>query len=84
MSAALIVEAIDVSAKSRFSSGAYLEDCSPDQLVLDRLEHSFHHCIIVTISLAAHRGDDLVRLPQPLIVMRTRLTAAVGMLINPY
>ncbi len=80
MSAAQIVEAIDVSAKGRFSSGAFLEDCSPDQLVLDRLEHSFHHCIIVTISRTSHRWDDLVRLQQPLIVMRTILTAAVGML----
>ena len=80
MSPTWIVEAVDVSAKSQFGGCAGLEDRSPDQFVLDRLEHRFHHCVIVAISLAAHRRNDAVRLQDPLIVMRTILAAAIGVL----
>jgi hypothetical protein len=40
MSSTWIVEAVDVSAKGQFGGGAGLEDGSPDQLTLDRLERA--------------------------------------------
>jgi len=43
MSPTWIVEAVDISAKGQFRSSSGLEAGSPDQLVLDRLEHCFHH-----------------------------------------
>ena len=80
MPPARIVEAVDVSAKSQFGGGAGLERRSPDQFVLDRLEHRFHHGVIVAIALVAHRRDDAVRFQQPLIIVRTILAAAIRVL----
>lgn len=45
MSPARIVEAVDVSAKGKFGVGACLKDRSPNQLVLDRLEHGLDYRI---------------------------------------
>ena len=80
MSSTWIVEAVDVSAKGRFGSCSGLEAGSPDQLVLDRLEHRFHHGVVVAIALATHRRDDAARIQKPLIILRTILAAAIGML----
>ena len=55
MSPTWIVEAVDVSAKGQFGGCASLEDRSPDQLTLDRLEHRFHHRIMVAIALSENR-----------------------------
>ena len=80
MSPTWIVEAVDVSAKGQLGGGAGLEDRSPDQLTLDRLEHRFHHRIIVEIALSAYRRDDVVRFQEPLIIVRAVLAAAIGVL----
>lgn len=75
-----ILKAVDVSAKGQFGSDAGLEDCSPDQFVFDRLEHGFHHRVIVAIPLSAHRRDEAVCFQKPLIIVRAVLAAAIGVL----
>lgn len=49
------MEAVDISAKGQFRSSKGLQASSPDQLVLDRLEHRFHHRVVVAITPAVHR-----------------------------
>ena len=60
MSSAWIVESVDVSANSFFGSVSCLENRGPDEFCLDGLEDRFDHCVIVAISLAAHRSDEAV------------------------
>jgi hypothetical protein len=64
-------KAVDVSAKGQFGGSSGLEAGSPDQFVLDRLEHRFHHRVVVAIA---------VRLQEPVIIVRAILAATIGML----
>ena len=91
-----IIESVDISAKGQFRGSTGLEAGPPDQLVLDFLEHRFHHRVEapifvkqrrwrraahkVAIALAAHRRDDAVRLQQSLAVVRAILAAAIRVL----
>lgn len=55
-----VVEPINVFANGFDRIIACLENSSPDQLRLDRLEDGFHHRIIVTVSFSAYGWKHFV------------------------
>ena len=67
MSAAGIVEGVDVFEEGDFNVAAGLPIAAPDQFRLKRLEEAFHCGIVITISLPAHRYLEPV-LAQKLLV----------------
>ena len=78
-----IVEAVDVTTNRLPSLRSGLEHGAPDQLRLQGLEERLDHGIVETIACPGHRDPDAV-LPQlGLILDRTILTAAVGMMGQP-
>lgn len=73
------IEAVDVSANGSFGGDAGFEGGSPDQFRLQRLEHGFHHGIVVAVSLSAHGYDETVGGQELLVVVRAILAAAIRM-----
>lgn len=62
---------------------ALLENSSPDQFRLDRLEDGFDHRIIVTISFAAHGWKHAVSFEDFAILITGIMTSPVGELDKP-
>jgi hypothetical protein len=64
--------------------GAGLDDRSPDQLTLDRLEHRFHHRVIVAIALSENRygteGRSGIEPGDQASLMSERASRAFGLL----
>ena len=54
MSAAWIIEAVDLPEYSTFCLTACVPKVAPNQLCLDGFEERLNHRIVVTIALAAH------------------------------
>jgi len=80
VTAAGIVEAIDVTSQRDDGLRSRLERGAPDQLVLQRLEERLDHRIVKAVALARHRDHDAMSSYLRLILVRTVLTAAVGMM----
>jgi len=79
MSAARVVEAVDVFKDRHLDVPAGLPRPTPDQLRLNGLEEGFHCGVIIAISLAAHRYLEPMLAQDFLVVVRTVLAAPVGM-----
>ena len=62
MSAHGSIEAVHILANAFDRLISRLEYSAPDQLSLVGCTSCFQHCIIVAVSLAAHGGNDVVRL----------------------
>ena len=90
MSAARVIETVDVFKDGDFNIPAGLPCVPPDQFGLalhdsrmrafdesDGFEEGFHGRIIIAISLAAHGYFEAILAQDFLIVMRTILTAAI-------
>ncbi len=60
VTAAGIVEAIDVTGQRADGLGSRLERGAPDQLALQRLEERLDHRVVEAISLARHRNHDAI------------------------
>ena len=60
MTAAWIVEPIDILEDRTFCLTACVPFVAPDQFSLDGFEERFNHKIIITISLAANRDLEVV------------------------
>ena len=80
MSPPWIVEAVDVLEEGQFDVAACRPGSSPDHLSLQGLEEGLDGGVIVAVSLATHRYLEAVPAQDLLIVVRTILAAAVGML----
>ena len=79
MTAAWIVETIDVFENGHLSLAPCLPRSPPDQLGFDCLEERFDGGIVVTITLSTHRDHEAVQAQDLLIIVLTILTATVGM-----
>lgn len=55
---------------------------APDQFGFDRLEHSFHHGIVIAIAPAAHRGDVAVPASHPPVMIGAILAATIRVMQN--
>ena len=80
MSAAGIVEAVDVSEESDFHLSAGLPIAAPDQFGLQRLEEAFDGGIVVTVALPAHRWLESVVAQKLLIMMCAVLRPTIGVM----
>ena len=79
MSSAWIVEPIDILKECGFSFSPRRPCVPPDQFCFQRFEKSLYGCVIVAISLAAHRDLKALLAQALLIIMAAILAAAVGM-----
>ena len=79
MSAAWIIEAIDVFKDGDLDSAPGLPGMSPDQFSFDGFEEGFHRGIIITITFATHRHFEAMQTQDFLIIVRTILAASVRM-----
>ena len=79
MSASWIIEAIDVFEDGYLGVATRPPGLPPQQLSLDRLEEGFDRCVVVAIPSSAHRRLEPMLAKDLLVVMRTVLAAAVGM-----
>ena len=73
MSAARIVEAVDVLKDGYLSLPSRLPRMLPDQFNLDGFEEGFDDSVIITITLAAHRCLEAMLAQDLLIVVRAIL-----------
>ena len=73
-----IVEAVDISGNGGLSIGAGKERGAPDQFSFQRLEECFDHGIVKAIALARHEDSNAGGTQFGLVVDRTLLAAAVG------
>ena len=78
-----IVEAVDVTPDRVLGLGPRLEDGAPDQLGLQGLEEGLDHRIIIAVPFPGHRDPDAVFPQLGLILDRTILTAAIGVMGQP-
>ena len=78
MPSAWVIETINVFKDGDLDVPARLPRVPPDQFGLERLEETLDCGIIVTISLAAHGRQQLVTAKPLLILVRTILRAAIG------
>ena len=74
-----IIELIDILEYGPLGLASGFPTITPDQPGLDGFEERFHHGIIVTISLTAHRGLEAVLFQALLIRVGTILRAAIRM-----
>ena len=74
-----IIEPIDILEYGPLGLASGFPTITPDQLGLDGFEERFHHGIVVTISLTAHRGLEVVLFQALLIRVGTILRAAIRM-----
>jgi hypothetical protein len=78
-----VVEAVDVTTDRRLGLGSGLEHRAPDQFGLQGFEEGLDHRVVVANFLPGHRDPDAV-LPQLCLILdRTVLTAAVGVMDQP-
>ena len=75
-----IVEAVDISGNGDFGICADEEGSAPDQFGFQRLEECFDHGIVKAVTLARHRDDDAGSRQLGLIINRTILAAAIGVM----
>src|SRR6478672_1567474 len=68
-----IVEPVDIAANSLVGFVAGVEDSPPDELGFQGLEERLHHGVVVAISLAGHRDQNVVLAELGLIVDRAIL-----------
>ena len=80
MSAARIVEAVDVLEDRHLSLPAGFPGIPPDQLGLDGLEESLDGGVIIAIAFSTHRHFEVMLAQYFLIIVRTILAATVGMM----
>ena len=80
MSAARVVEAVDVSKQCKLSRAACGLGPPPDHLGFDRLEERLDGGVIIAISLATHGNLEAALTQQLLIVVRAVLAAPVRMM----
>ena len=80
MSAAGIVEAVDVSEESDFHLSAGLPIAAPDQFGLQRLEEAFDGGIVVTVAFPAHRNLEPMLAQKLMVVMSAVLRPAIGVM----
>ena len=79
MPPAWIIEPIDVLEYCSFCLPAGFPLLTPNQFNLQRFEERLNHGIVITIALAAHRNEKVMLLKTFLIVTRTVLRPAIGM-----
>ena len=77
MTAAWVVEAVDVLKDGHLRLPAGFPCIAPDQFRFDGLEEGLDCCIVVTISLPRHRHLEPMLAQEFLIVMRTLLRPAI-------
>ena len=68
MPAPCIIKSVDILEYRAFFLTACIPSVTPDQLSLDGFKERLNHKIIITISLAAHRGLEAV-LGQALLII---------------
>ena len=79
MSAADVVEAVDVIKEGLGDESVGCPWLSPDEFSLQGFEESLDGGIVVTVALAAHRYRKAQLLQSILIIVRTILASTVGM-----
>ena len=77
MAATRTLEAVGVFEDGHLSLSAYVPGFPPDQLCLDGFEERLDRCIIIAITLSAHRRFEPVLTSGLLVIVRTVLTATV-------
>ena len=80
VTAAGIVEAIDVTGQRVDGLGACLERGAPDQLAFQRLEERLDHRVVITIPPAGHQDHERMFSQLRLTLVRAVLNAAVGVM----
>jgi hypothetical protein len=80
VSAARIVETVDVIEDGHLSLSACVPCVSPDQLCFDGFEEGFNGGIIIAISFSTHGYFEAVLAQDLVIIMRTILTTAIRMM----
>src|ERR1700687_1550365 len=78
-----IVEPVDIAANGLVGFLAGVEDGPPDELGFQGLKERLHHGVVVAISLAGHRDQDVVLAELDLIVDRAILAATIRMVDQP-
>ena len=69
MSAARVIEAINVLEDSDLNRSACLPGMPPDQFCFDGFEEGFHRGVVITIALATHRYLEAMQAQQLLIIV---------------
>ena len=80
MTAAWIVEAVDVVEDRHLSMSACVPCVPPEQLGLDGFEERFNSGVVIAIALSTHGYFEAVLAQDLLIVVRTILTTADALL----
>ena len=80
MASSRSIEPVYVFKDGHLSLSACFPWPGPDQLGLDGFEESLHGGVVVTIAFAAHRDPEPMLARDFLVVVRTILAAAVGVM----
>ena len=80
MSAADVVEAVDVIKEGLGDESVGCPCVPPDEFSLQGFEEGLDGCIVLTVALAAHRYRKAQLLQSILIFMRTILASAICMM----
>ena len=78
MSAAWVIEAVDVLEYGGFGLATRFPRPAPNQLGLDRLEEGLNGCVVIAVAFSAHRRLEPMLTQDFLIVVRTVLAAAIA------
>ena len=78
MSAAWVVEAVDVLEYGSFGLATRFPRPAPNQLGLDRLEEGLNGCVVIAVAFSAHRRLEPMLTQDLLVVVGAVLAAAVA------